>query len=63
MQAVVTVSEPTGSETQVFAKLGASKIVGVFRERVAAKPGDSLPLTANLDAVHLFDAESGGRLN
>jgi len=63
MQAVVTVSEPTGSETQVFAKLGASKIVGVFRERVAAKPGDSLPLTANLDAVHLFDAESGSRLN
>ena len=63
MQAVVTVSEPTGSETQVFAKLGASKIVGVFRERVAAKPGDSLPLTANLDAVHLFDAESGARLN
>ena len=63
MQAVVTVSEPTGSETQVFAKLGASKIVGVFRERVAAKPGETLPLTANLDAVHLFDAESGARLN
>jgi multiple sugar transport system ATP-binding protein len=62
-EAVVTVTEPTGSETQVFAKLGATKIVGVFRERVAAKPGERLPMTPNLDCVHLFDAESGARLN
>ncbi len=32
--AEVSVTEPTGSETQVFAKLGAQRIVGVFRERV-----------------------------
>ena len=63
LEAVVTVLEPTGSETQVFAKLGATKIVGVFRERVAAKPGDRLPLTPNLDCIHLFDAASGARLN
>jgi len=63
LDAVVTVSEPTGSETQVFAKLGAAKIVGVFRERVTAKPGDTLHLTPNLDSVHLFDADTGARLN
>jgi multiple sugar transport system ATP-binding protein len=63
LEALVTVLEPTGSETQVFAKLGANKIVGVFRERVTAKPGESLYLTPNLDAVHLFDAETGARLN
>ena len=49
---VVTV-EPTGSETQVFAKLGTQKLVGAFRERVTAKPGEPLPFMPNLDAVHL----------
>ena len=63
LEAVVTVTEPTGSETQVFAKLGDSKIVGVFRERVTAKPGETLHLTPNLEAIHLFDAETGARLN
>ena len=63
LEAVVTVSEPTGSETQVFARLGASKIVGVFRERVTTRPGETLHIQPNLDAVHLFDADSGLRLN
>ena len=58
----VSVVEPTGSETQVFAKVGGHPIVTVFRERVSAQPGDNLPLSPNLDAVHLFDAESGKRL-
>ena len=62
LKAEVSVLEPTGSETQVFAKLGTQKIVGVFRERIVAKSGDMLPITPNLDAVHLFDAESGVRL-
>ena len=58
----ISVVEPTGSETQVFAKLGGQQIVGVFRERIAAQPGDSLSLSPNLDSVHLFDAETGKRL-
>jgi multiple sugar transport system ATP-binding protein len=62
LRAEVSVLEPTGSETQVFAKLGTQKIVGVFRERIVAKPGEILPIMPNLDAVHLFDAESGARL-
>jgi multiple sugar transport system ATP-binding protein len=63
IEAEVSVVEPTGSETQVFAKLGAHKIVGVFRERVAARPGERLSLSTNLDAVHLFDVETGARMN
>jgi multiple sugar transport system ATP-binding protein len=59
----VSVVEPTGSETQVFAKVGGHPIVTVFRDRVSAQPGESLPLSPNLDAVHLFDAESGRRLS
>jgi len=31
--------------------------------RRAPKPGEALPITPNLDAVHLFDESSGRRLN
>ncbi len=62
VKAEVSVIEPTGSETQVIAKLGAQKIVGVFRERVSAKPGEILSLSPNLASIHLFDAENGMRL-
>jgi multiple sugar transport system ATP-binding protein len=63
LRAEISVVEPTGSEMQVFATLGGEKIVGVFRERIAAKPGDRLPIAIDPSAVHLFDAESGRRLN
>jgi multiple sugar transport system ATP-binding protein len=62
VQALVAVTEPTGSETQVVAKLGSQKIVGVFRERVAASPGETLAVTPNLKFVHLFDPTTGARL-
>jgi multiple sugar transport system ATP-binding protein len=61
-KAEVSVVEPTGSETQVFAKVGGHPIVTVFRDRLSALPGETLLLSPNLDAVHLFDAESGKRL-
>jgi multiple sugar transport system ATP-binding protein len=61
--AEVSVVEPTGSETQVFAKLGSQKIVGVFRERIKAQPGERLPVMPDPAAVHLFDATTGQRLN
>jgi multiple sugar transport system ATP-binding protein len=61
VKAEVAVVEPTGSETQVFAKIGAQKIVGVFRERIMATPGELLPLSPNLGSVHLFDAQTGTR--
>jgi multiple sugar transport system ATP-binding protein len=60
--AEVVVVEPTGSETQVFAKLGGQDIVGVFRERVTVGPGDSLPLSPDPALVHLFDTETGQRI-
>jgi len=63
VEAEVSVVEPTGSETQVFAKLGGQRIVSVFRERISAASGQMLALSPQLDAVHLFDAETGARLN
>jgi multiple sugar transport system ATP-binding protein len=63
IKAEVSVIEPTGSETQVFAKLGGQKVVGVFRERIAARPGEDLPMAPDPKSVHLFDKETGLRLN
>ncbi len=63
LKAEVSVIEPTGSETQVFARLGGQKVVGVFRERVAARPGEDLPMAPDPNSVHLFDRETGLRLN
>lgn len=58
----VTVIEPTGSETQVIAKLGSEKIVGVFRERVNVAPGESIAMSPDVSLVHLFDAKTGNRI-
>jgi multiple sugar transport system ATP-binding protein len=60
--ATVTVVEPMGSETQLFAKLGDQKVVALFRKRLDEKPGDKISLLADVSAVHLFDAETGQRI-
>ena len=60
--AEVTVVEPLGSETQVFAKIGNQKCVGVFHERLPMKPGQKISLMPDLKSVHLFDADSGKRM-
>ncbi|MDJ1160286.1 sn-glycerol-3-phosphate ABC transporter ATP-binding protein UgpC, partial [Chelatococcus sp. SYSU_G07232] len=62
LPAEVSVVEPTGSETQVFARLGGQEVVGVFRERIGVGPGDTLPLKPDPALVHLFDADTGQRL-
>jgi multiple sugar transport system ATP-binding protein len=58
----VAVIEPTGSETQVIARLAGQEITGVFRERVQLKPGDTIHLAPDLASVHLFDKATGKRL-
>ncbi len=63
MPAEISVLEPTGQETQVFAKLGEQKIVAVFRQRMTAKPGETLPMTPDVASAHLFDEKTGARLN
>src|SRR5262245_54653712 len=62
-EAEIVVVEPTGSETQVFAKLGGEEIVAVFRERHQFKPGDKIRLKPDSHLVHLFDEATGKRLN
>jgi multiple sugar transport system ATP-binding protein len=60
--AEVVVIEPTGSETQVIARHGEKDITCLFRERIAARPGENITISANPSLVHLFDSDSGRRL-
>ena len=66
-EAIVQVIEPTGSETQIVAKLGveenAPDIIAVFRERHQFKPGDKIRLKPDPGLVHLFDAATEQRLS
>jgi len=62
-EAQVQVIEPTGSETQVVAKLGGEEVIAVFRERHQFKPGESIRLKPDQRLVHLFDEASGRRLS
>src|SRR5882757_3193328 len=62
-EAEIVVVEPTGSETQVFAKLGGEEVVAVFRERHQFKPGDKIRLRPSSHLVHLFDETTGKRLD
>ena len=58
----VSVLEPTGSETQVFAKLGTDSIDAVVKDRLDVKPGEDVPLRIDPRRVHVFDTASGARI-
>ena len=58
----VVVLEPTGSETQVVARLGSQTLTGIFRERITVQPGSKIKVTPDLSVVHLFDKD-GKRVN
>jgi len=58
----VLLVEPMGSETQVTVQLGKSRVVCVLRERVALAPGSTIHLRPRVEAAHLFDVESGKRI-
>jgi len=58
----VQVIEPTGSETHVMGEIAGTPVVGVFRERLRERAGDTLQVSAEPEHVHLFDSASGERL-
>ncbi len=62
VDAEVVVVEPTGSETQVVARIGGQDIVTIFRERHQLAPEQKIKLRPRADLAHLFDKESGKRL-
>ncbi len=61
--AEVKVVEPTGAETQIALHVGNQKAIAVFRDRVQTKPGSELQLLPDVRQAHLFDEQSGARIN
>ncbi len=59
----VAVVEPTGAEILVVLSWGGNECQAVFKERHAFRPGDKINLAPRLDAVHIFDKQSGVRIN
>jgi multiple sugar transport system ATP-binding protein len=62
IEAEVAVVEPTGSETQIVARIGKQDIIAVFRERHDVKPGERIHLRPRASSAHLFDKDTGRRL-
>ena len=58
----VVVVEPTGSETQVFAKRGKDVLDAVVKERIRARPGQRLGFVIDPSHVHLFDRKTERRI-
>jgi multiple sugar transport system ATP-binding protein len=60
--ATVAVVEPTGAETHIVLRMGSKDITAVFRERIEARPGEVMHLSAKPALVHMFDTASGDSL-
>jgi multiple sugar transport system ATP-binding protein len=58
----VVVIEPTGSETQIFARSGGELIDALVKDRFSAKPGSELSFNINAKSVHLFDRDTEQRI-
>src|SRR6185437_14767114 len=55
LAAQVVVVEPTGADTQVFAKIGETEVTAVFRERHEFHSGEAIRLAPDHQRTHLFD--------
>ncbi len=54
--------DPTGSETMVQGKMNGLPATVLLRIRATVRAGDQLSLSAAPELVHLFDAQTGDRL-
>jgi len=61
--AEVDVVEPTGATTFVFTRIAGVPICAAMNDRNLPRPGDRIGLAPQHDRIHLFDADSGSRLN
>jgi multiple sugar transport system ATP-binding protein len=63
LPAEVLAVEPTGAETHVRGRFEGHEVTLVTRERLAVRPGESLPVSILAGQGHLFDARSGLRID
>ena len=62
IDAAVSVSEPTGSETLILAKAKGESITVFVRDRMNAYYGERIGLSVSPDQLHFFDPDSGRRM-
>jgi len=62
LSAKVDVVEPLGSQMQVGFSCGSRPFIAIFNERLSCSPGETMKLAPRTDSLHLFDADSGGRI-
>jgi multiple sugar transport system ATP-binding protein len=62
LPAKVIVVEPTGAETELLLQVGTEKIIVVVHGRTQAQPGEMVGLGIAAAKTHLFDNQSGARL-
>jgi multiple sugar transport system ATP-binding protein len=58
----IVVVEPTGSETQVFARAGKDLINAIVKDRIVARHGEKVPFRIDPAKVHLFDRKTKQRI-
>jgi multiple sugar transport system ATP-binding protein len=60
--AKVIVVEPTGAETELLVQVGDAQIVVVMHGRTQVRPDEVVKLQIDGSASHLFDTETGARI-
>ncbi|MDX3924311.1 MAG: sn-glycerol-3-phosphate ABC transporter ATP-binding protein UgpC [Shinella sp.] len=58
----VSVVEPTGAETQIFAKAGGDTIDALLKDRVEVSPGEEIRFRIDPRRAHIFDEKTNARL-
>ncbi len=58
LEVIVSLVEPTGSETHVVSRFGAQEITSSFAPSQSPQLGESLRLAVDMDRICLFDAET-----
>ncbi len=61
--AKVVVVEPTGAETELLLQVGDAKLIVVIHGRTDAQPDDTVYLAIDARKAHVFDADSGVRMD
>jgi multiple sugar transport system ATP-binding protein len=59
----VDIVEPTGAESHVYGRFGNNQIITAFSGRSPLRTGDVIKLTAPPQFLHLFERETGTRIN
>lgn len=61
-EATISLLETTGPELHIYAEAAGVPVCGIIRDRLDARPGQTVRLRPRLDRVHLFDPRDGGAL-